>query len=235
MRSHVPEGDLAAVIEQAVTEKLERLEARRFATTKAPHALHGIGDRLDLSARVVGHRHRRRRRLRKRLTDLLRTGEGPRRRGDCSVGRRHGCDAIVVIVRVAGQPPQGIRLSQSPLWLCHDHTDPSELRHRVPAGRASGPSDAVPWHTTSYPVRAPLIVGDALVVICHAKLETAGGTDLVGASATARSRWFFESWVAAHRTNVSHFSGHGTKAPGCRSKYVGLVGGKNVRVVPFGL
>jgi 5-methylcytosine-specific restriction endonuclease McrA len=28
--------DLAAVIEQAVTEKLERLEARRFARTKAP-------------------------------------------------------------------------------------------------------------------------------------------------------------------------------------------------------
>jgi hypothetical protein len=31
-----PEGDLAAVIEQAVTEKLERLEARRFARTRAP-------------------------------------------------------------------------------------------------------------------------------------------------------------------------------------------------------
>jgi 5-methylcytosine-specific restriction endonuclease McrA len=33
--SSVPEGDLAAVIEQAVTEKLERLEARRFARTRA--------------------------------------------------------------------------------------------------------------------------------------------------------------------------------------------------------
>jgi 5-methylcytosine-specific restriction endonuclease McrA len=31
MGSRVPDGDLAAVIEQAVTEKLERLEARRFA------------------------------------------------------------------------------------------------------------------------------------------------------------------------------------------------------------
>jgi hypothetical protein len=31
-----PGADLAAVIEQAVTEKLERLEARRFARTKAP-------------------------------------------------------------------------------------------------------------------------------------------------------------------------------------------------------
>ena len=36
MRSKVPDGDLAALIEEAVTEKLERLEARRFATTKNP-------------------------------------------------------------------------------------------------------------------------------------------------------------------------------------------------------
>ena len=36
MRPQVPDGDLAALIEQAVTEKLERLEAQRFARTKAP-------------------------------------------------------------------------------------------------------------------------------------------------------------------------------------------------------
>jgi 5-methylcytosine-specific restriction endonuclease McrA len=36
MRSQVPDGDLAAIIEQAVTEKLERLEARRFGLTKKP-------------------------------------------------------------------------------------------------------------------------------------------------------------------------------------------------------
>jgi hypothetical protein len=36
MRSKVPDSDLAAIIEEAVTEKLERLEARRFATTKNP-------------------------------------------------------------------------------------------------------------------------------------------------------------------------------------------------------
>jgi 5-methylcytosine-specific restriction endonuclease McrA len=34
MRSKVPDGDLAAIIEEAVTEKLERLEARRFAKIK---------------------------------------------------------------------------------------------------------------------------------------------------------------------------------------------------------
>jgi hypothetical protein len=36
MRSSLPDGDLATVIEQAVTEKLQRLEARRFARTQAP-------------------------------------------------------------------------------------------------------------------------------------------------------------------------------------------------------
>jgi hypothetical protein len=36
MRSQVPDGDLGAIIEAAVTEKLERLEARRFAATNRP-------------------------------------------------------------------------------------------------------------------------------------------------------------------------------------------------------
>jgi hypothetical protein len=36
MRSQIPDCDLAAVIEQAVAEKLERLEARRLAKTAAP-------------------------------------------------------------------------------------------------------------------------------------------------------------------------------------------------------
>src|SRR5262249_43388393 len=36
MRSSIPDGDLAAIIEDAVAEKLARLEARRFAKTAAP-------------------------------------------------------------------------------------------------------------------------------------------------------------------------------------------------------
>ena len=36
LRSSVPDGDLAAIVEQAVTEKLQRLEARRFARTPMP-------------------------------------------------------------------------------------------------------------------------------------------------------------------------------------------------------
>ncbi len=35
MRSSVPDGDLAAIIEEAVTEKLERLESKRLAKTKS--------------------------------------------------------------------------------------------------------------------------------------------------------------------------------------------------------
>jgi 5-methylcytosine-specific restriction endonuclease McrA len=36
MRSTIPDGDLAAIIEEAITEKLERLESKRFGKTKAP-------------------------------------------------------------------------------------------------------------------------------------------------------------------------------------------------------
>jgi 5-methylcytosine-specific restriction endonuclease McrA len=36
MRSEVPDGDLAAIVERAVSEKLQRLDARRFGKTKAP-------------------------------------------------------------------------------------------------------------------------------------------------------------------------------------------------------
>jgi hypothetical protein len=36
MHRKFPDGDLAAIIEEAVTEKLERLEARRFAKAKTP-------------------------------------------------------------------------------------------------------------------------------------------------------------------------------------------------------
>ena len=46
MRSQVPDGDLAAVIDHAVSETLARLEARRFAKTSAP--------RKD----ALGHEHR---------------------------------------------------------------------------------------------------------------------------------------------------------------------------------
>ena len=47
MRSEVPDGDIAAIIQRAVAEKLERLEARRFAKTATP--------RKATPSKVVSH------------------------------------------------------------------------------------------------------------------------------------------------------------------------------------
>jgi 5-methylcytosine-specific restriction endonuclease McrA len=47
MRSSVPDGDLAVLIEDAVTEKLQRLEARRFGRTEKPR--HTVCERKTAS------------------------------------------------------------------------------------------------------------------------------------------------------------------------------------------
>src|SRR5262249_32321150 len=52
MRSQVPDGDLGVIIEQAVTEKLERLEARRFGVTKTPRKAVGESD-TSASSRYI--------------------------------------------------------------------------------------------------------------------------------------------------------------------------------------
>ena len=52
MRSQVPDGDLGAIIEAAVTEKLERLEARRFATTSRPRKDLSTTDTSPSSRRI---------------------------------------------------------------------------------------------------------------------------------------------------------------------------------------
>ena len=52
MRSSVPDGDLGKIVEQAVTEKLERLEARRFGKTKAPRKSLAETDTKPTSRRV---------------------------------------------------------------------------------------------------------------------------------------------------------------------------------------
>jgi len=36
MRASIPDGDIASIIEEAVTEKLERLESKKFGKTNAP-------------------------------------------------------------------------------------------------------------------------------------------------------------------------------------------------------
>ena len=50
MRSSVPDGDLGVIIEQAVTEKLARLESRRFARTRASGKALSAGNAPDSPA-----------------------------------------------------------------------------------------------------------------------------------------------------------------------------------------
>ena len=52
LRSEVPDGDLATVIEQAVKEKLERIEARRFGKTLAPRKRLAETDSSDGSRHI---------------------------------------------------------------------------------------------------------------------------------------------------------------------------------------
>jgi 5-methylcytosine-specific restriction endonuclease McrA len=52
MRSSVPDGDLAAIIDRAVTQELQRLEARRFARTQAPRTAPSKSDSSPRSRRL---------------------------------------------------------------------------------------------------------------------------------------------------------------------------------------
>ncbi len=52
MRSEVPDGDLAAIIDRAVSEKLERLEAKRYAQTCAPRKGLGNSDTSPVSRHI---------------------------------------------------------------------------------------------------------------------------------------------------------------------------------------
>jgi hypothetical protein len=52
MRSEIPSGDLAEIFERAVTEKLERLEAKRFARTSAPRKTLNVTDTRPTSRHI---------------------------------------------------------------------------------------------------------------------------------------------------------------------------------------
>jgi hypothetical protein len=56
LRTEVPDGDLAAVIDRVVTEKLERLEARRFGKTLAPRTTLAEADTSRASRCTERHR-----------------------------------------------------------------------------------------------------------------------------------------------------------------------------------
>ncbi len=57
LRSSTPGADLAAVIEDAVTERLERLEARRFGLTRGPRKSLAQAPRKSLTATKHSSRH----------------------------------------------------------------------------------------------------------------------------------------------------------------------------------
>ena len=140
MRSEVPDGDLAAIIERAVTEKLERLEARRYAQSRAPHKKLGDTDHITS---VASHsccrtpcRTRTRRRplsLRRRAgSTLLRPGSAgvpspaPLRHGRRSPSREHSPLVLSpqplpgrARLRPFGdQPAPAIGQAGSPLTVC---------------------------------------------------------------------------------------------------------------------
>jgi 5-methylcytosine-specific restriction endonuclease McrA len=52
MRSQIPDGDLSAIIECAVSEQLERLESRRFAKTSRPRRTLDASDTAPSSRRI---------------------------------------------------------------------------------------------------------------------------------------------------------------------------------------
>jgi hypothetical protein len=58
MRSSIPDGDLAKIIDVAVSKELERIEAKRFAKTKAPRKAlgHGLSHRKSSASQTLAQR-----------------------------------------------------------------------------------------------------------------------------------------------------------------------------------
>jgi hypothetical protein len=146
MRSEVPDGDLGAIIEQAVTLKLQRLEARRFGRTKEPRK--GLSETdTSPSARYVPAAVRR----------AVSERDGSRCRYTDEQGRRcserdrlefHHCHPFAL---GGDDSPQGIRLmcrAHNQYLAEHDYGRAAMARYR----RSGHPiSDAVARRTVSPP------------------------------------------------------------------------------------
>jgi hypothetical protein len=136
MRTSVPDGDLAAVIDMAVTREIERLEARRFAKTKAPRANLGPTDAPPTSRHVpaavkravekrdggrCAYRDKRGRRCSQRH------GLEFQHRVPFSHGRHHSPENLALVCR-----------THNTLMAEHDYGKEVMARHR----RAASPSPA---------------------------------------------------------------------------------------------
>jgi hypothetical protein len=135
MRPSVPDGDLAAIIEAAVTEKLERLEARRFAKAKNP--------RKSVSESDIGPSSRH---IPAAVKRIVRERDGGRCRYVDEQGRR--CTARDRLEFHHRHPhgyggdrsPENIRLmcpAHNQYLADHDYGKKAMARHRRSHGRAS--------------------------------------------------------------------------------------------------
>jgi hypothetical protein len=137
MRSKVPDGDLAAIIEEAVSQTLERLEARRFGATKSPRtpsALAGkTGSRHIPAAvkRVVSEREGRRCGYRDRQGRrcTAQAGLEYHHRLPFSFGGDHGPDNIRLLCRVHHALPSEHDFGSSRIAARRRHADRGRTPH----------------------------------------------------------------------------------------------------------
>jgi 5-methylcytosine-specific restriction endonuclease McrA len=111
MLSSVPDGGLATIVEAAVTEKLERLEARRFANTRKPRKTLAESDTAASSLRHIPAAVRR----------IVRQRDGDRCRYVDAQGRR--CTARERL-EFHHRHPYGYGGNRAPdniKLLCHAH------------------------------------------------------------------------------------------------------------------
>jgi hypothetical protein len=142
MRASVPDGDLARIIEIAVSEKLERVEAKRFGRTRAPRSLPPDADpQATPSSRHIPAAVRR----------LVHQREG----GRCAYRDRYGrrCDRRHDLefhhkrpfAKGGDHSPANLTLmckTHNALLAEQDYGEDVMARFRAGAGRASLPVDA---------------------------------------------------------------------------------------------
>jgi hypothetical protein len=136
MRSSVPDGDLGKIIGVAVTEKLERLEARRFGKTKTPRKRLGQTDTRPKSRYIPA---------------AVRRFVEKRDRGRCTYRDRHGRRCTkrhdlefhhdgTPFGKGGDHSPESIRLmcrAHNALLAEHDYGKEVMARHRRPKRRIS--------------------------------------------------------------------------------------------------
>jgi hypothetical protein len=142
MRSQIPDGDLGAIIEAAVTEKLERLEARRFSTTSRPRRTLSQSDTTPASRHIPAAV---RRAVRERDGDRCRYVDASGRR--CSERHHLEYHHLHPFGFGGGHRPEGIRLmcrAHNSYLAEHDYGREAVARFRRTAKRSDAPLAAAP-------------------------------------------------------------------------------------------